>query len=110
MQPLFRRNAHFMALAGEVEKITNYRGWTPLFFRGRDLAEVYVVGDFSNWQKQKDCKLKKVGEDVWTINLALEKGQYRYKFVAGDDWLADPYNKQVETDPFGGKNSLLFVE
>jgi chromosome partitioning protein len=100
----------FMNLTNEVEKITSKSNWMPLFLRGKNLDEVFVVGDFNNWKKSDDYKLKKVGDDIWCINLLLDKGKYRYKFVAQGQWFADPYNKLSESDHFGGKNSLIIAE
>ena len=99
----------FNTLAEEVKDLSASASWAPLFFRGDRISEVYVVGDFSNWEKDEKFKLKKIGESLWNINLPLEKGKYHYKFVAGQDWTIDPYNDLTEDDPFGGKNSVLIV-
>jgi chromosome partitioning protein len=108
-KPKSRGAEDFTLLAKEVEEITNTLNWTSLFFKGQQFNQVYVVGDFNQWQKKEEFKLKRIGE-IWSINLKLEKGIYRYKFLAEDRWLSDPYNKLTENDPFGGKNSLLVVE
>lgn len=99
----------FTSLGHEVEKITSNSGWASLFLKGQDLSEVYVVGDFNNWQKEDQYKLRKAGDDTWALNIPLEKGQYRYKFVAQDKWFADPLNKMQEDDNFGGKHSILMI-
>ncbi len=100
----------FTDLACEVEGLSQQGSWAPLFFKGQSLSDVYVAGDFNNWKKDESFRLSKTGDDIWTINVPLEKGTYRYKFVAGDSWVTDPFNKLVESDEFGGKNSLLVVE
>jgi len=100
----------FTSLALEVEQLTKETKWSTLFFRSKQQHPVYVAGDFNNWQKDESYRLRKVGEDIWTINLPLQKGQYRYKFVSGDNWVPDPLNSDAEKDPFGGINSLLNVE
>jgi chromosome partitioning protein len=99
----------FLALAENIQQITSRGQWTSLFLKGSNFTDVYAVGDFNNWQKSEQFKLNKIG-DVWSINLPLEKGQYRYKFVAGNNWFADPHNTCAEDDSFGGKNSLLHIE
>ena len=105
------RGAHdFMSLAEEINSLTAAPTWTPLFLRGNDLSEVYVVGDFTDWKKNENFKLNKIGDDLWSINLQLNKGRYRYKFLVGQNWIIDPYNKKTEDDPFGGKNSVLTVK
>ncbi|MCP4652890.1 MAG: AAA family ATPase [Candidatus Omnitrophica bacterium] len=105
-----RGGQDYKNLTDEIEAMTRLASWAPLFYRDKDLSDVYVVGDFNGWQKNNSYKLKKIGNDIWSINLPLSKGEYRYKFVAGDSWVIDPYNKLTEKDPFGGKNSLLLIE
>jgi chromosome partitioning protein len=100
----------FLALSQELISLTSDTNWAHLFLKGHELNDVYVIGDFNNWQKDEKYKLKKIGADIWSLNLALEKGKYRYKFLAGDAWLADPHNKLAEDDSFGGKNSLLIID
>lgn len=108
--PKSRGAEDFMNLANEIEGLTAQGGWVPLFVKAKDLNEVFVVGDFNNWQVTDTYKLHRVGSDIWSINLFLGKGTYRYKFVAQDRWFTDPYNKLAENDQFGGKNSLLVSE
>jgi chromosome partitioning protein len=109
-KPKSRGAKDFMDLAEEIEKLTTNLTWASLFLKGKDFEEVYVVGDFNDWRKEENYKLKRIGTDIWGINLPLEKGKYRYKFLTQEKWLTDPHNKLTEDDPFGGKNSLLFVE
>lgn len=109
-KPDSRGAEDFTLLADEINNLTGQTTWASLFLRGKNLEEVYVIGDFTNWQKQDKYKLNRTSEDLWSINLPLEKGNYRYKFLSGESWLPDPYNKIKERDPFGGINSVLVVE
>jgi len=108
--PEARGAEDFTALAVEVEQMTRDTTWSTLFYKGQSLNSVYVAGDFNNWQKDENYRLKKVGDEIWAINLPLQKGRYRYKFVANDNWVTDPLNTLAEKDPFGGTNSLLDVK
>ena len=108
--PKSRGAEDFSALTKEIETITSKQNWASLFLKGRDLSDVYVVGDFNNWKKTEDYKLNQVGSDLWSINLSLEKGTYRYKFVVQNKWFPDPYNKLTESDHFGGRNSLIITK
>ena len=100
----------FAALAEEIINTTSNTTWAQLFLKGDAFGEVYAIGDFNNWQKEEKYKLRKVGDDIWSLNIPLEKGKYRYKFLAGNAWIADPHNKLVEDDSFGGKNSLIIID
>jgi chromosome partitioning protein len=109
--PESRGAQDFLEMAQEIEGLTKSTSWAPLFFRSNDVEDVYVVGDFNNWQKEQNYRMKKIGDGLWSVNLPLQKGQqYRYKIVAGENWIADPSNKACEKDPFGGINSLLRVD
>lgn len=109
-KPDSRGAEDFMKLSQEIVNITSKTEWTQLFLKGEQLNEVYVIGDFNNWKKEEKYKLKKIGSDIWSLNIPLEKGKYRYKFLSGNTWLPDPHNKLVEDDSFGGKNSLIIIE
>ncbi|MCM8832216.1 MAG: AAA family ATPase [Candidatus Omnitrophica bacterium] len=107
-KPNSRGAEDFYNLACSVEKITSQNNWISLFLKDNSFSEVYVVGDFNNWNKDQKYKLSKIG-DIWSINLALDKGKYCYKFINQDNWFYDPHNNLTELDPFGGKNSVLIV-
>ena len=109
-KPDSRGAEDFIALTEEIVKITSLSNWTSLFLKGEKFSEIYVVGDFNNWRKDERYKLNKVAEDIWSINIPLEKGKYRYKFLEGNTWFSDPHNTLAEDDAFGGKNSLLLID
>ncbi|MFH1767615.1 MAG: AAA family ATPase [Candidatus Omnitrophota bacterium] len=104
-----RGAADYTTLCDEISKKVNNASWIPLFFKGKEIKEIYVVGEFNSWQKSESYKLKKLNIDTWFINLPLKKGTYRYKFVADEKWINDPVNALKEDDAFGGINSVLLV-
>ena len=69
------------------------------------VREVGIAGDFSAWAI---LELEESG-GVFSLDLNLETGTYRYKFIADGVWRSDPANPRRETDPFGGENSVLAV-
>jgi len=120
----------YLQLAEEIIKVTGAEAHQPLDtglsnrkilnrisdntkvnlrFKSRDFNEVFVVGEFNNWRADSNSKLNKLDVDTWAIDLALEKGTYRYKFIADGNWINDPANPTEEKDPFGGINSILSV-
>lgn len=70
------------------------------------VREVGLAGDFSSWAI---LELQDQG-GVFSLELPLETGKYRYKFIADGVWLSDPANPLREQDPFGGENSILIVQ
>jgi hypothetical protein len=68
---------------------------------------VALVGDFNGWHPEQ--RLHQVEPGVWSVNVALEPGVYRYVFVIdGKAWRLDPLAPRV-TDGFGGASSRLSV-
>ena len=100
----------YQELADEFEKATKNAKIVKCCYKGKDVKNVYLIGEFNDWEKNEKFKLKKVNNDTWVIDLFLAKGKYRYKFIADNKWIRDPSNVLVEDDSFGGKNSILFVK
>jgi hypothetical protein len=70
---------------------------------------VQIAGDFNNWQPQKTA-FKSTQDGKWELAIALAPGKYRYRMVVDGQWQQDPYNEQVELNPFGEYNSILEVK
>ena len=73
-----------------------FRTWAPSAY------EIYVVGDFNNWQKTNP--MKKITEmGVWEClvetELSLENTPYKFLIIskAGEHYKADPYARYSET-------------
>lgn len=75
----------------------------------QDAKEVHLVGDFNNWSVSKDSLLWQKESGVWQKRMALEPGRYRYKYVIDGRWTIDPSNDQVESNPYGGMDSVLEI-
>lgn len=73
-----------------------------------DAREVFLAGDFNGWNATAQPLAKGDG-GVWTVTLALDPGQYEYKYVVDGQWREDPDNPEKKSDPFGGSNSLLTI-
>ena len=72
--------------------------------------KVQIAGDFNNWQPEQ-TSMKNVGDDgKWQLTLPLGPGKYRYRLVIDGQWQQDPYNEQLEINPFGEFNSVLEVK
>jgi chromosome partitioning protein len=72
-------------------------------------ANVQVAGDFNGW-KPEDAPMTKVNENgMWQVKMQLGKGRYKYRLVVDGQWQQDPYNTNVEMNPYGECNSVLEV-
>jgi chromosome partitioning protein len=72
-------------------------------------ATVLIVGDFNGWSaEQGEMKFAKE-EEAWQCFVPLPPGQYHYKFIVNNEWIADPSNPCQEDNAFGGKNSVIHI-
>ncbi len=70
---------------------------------------VQIAGDFNNWQPQQTI-LKASKDGKWELAMELAPGKYRYRMVVDGQWQQDPYNGNVEANPYGEYNSILEVK
>ncbi|HBG27104.1 MAG: hypothetical protein A2Y10_00215 [Planctomycetes bacterium GWF2_41_51] len=70
---------------------------------------VQIAGDFNNWQPQQTI-MKAAKDGKWELALELAPGKYRYRMVVDGQWQQDPYNGNVEVNPYGEYNSILEVK
>ncbi len=77
--------------------------------RRDDVSNVFVVGDFNNWQADDASRMSKVN-GVWKRRLKLKPGTYRYRLVVDGIWQEDPTNPETWENPFGERDSVLNVK
>ena len=71
---------------------------------------VQIAGDFNNWQPEQSIMKNPGNDGKWQLTLPLGPGKYRYRLVVDGHWQQDPYNEQLEVNPFGEFNSILEVK
>ena len=69
---------------------------------------VQLAGDFNDWTLD-GSEMEAVGL-VWKKTLKLAPGRYRYRYVIDGEWHSDPHNAVVDPSPFGGEDSVLFLD
>lgn len=74
-----------------------------------EAKEVYIAGDFNNWQVDKSSLMKQAN-GRWTKRINLPCGRYNYRFVVDGRWIEDPQSPVKEINPFGELNSLIEVK
>ena len=85
-----------------IQVTLNYRPY-------REIAQVALVGNFNNWDKNIDHMVKQP-DGSFKFTFFLNPGVYHYKFVLNDiEWIPDPANPERVPDSQGGENSLLRV-
>ena len=74
-----------------------------------EASSVVLVGDFTNWEKDRIRLSDPDNDGVWETNLKLKKGEiFKYNFIIdGEGWIIDPNSPINIDDGFGGKTSLV---
>ncbi|HET98566.1 MAG TPA: glycoside hydrolase family 13 [Desulfurivibrio alkaliphilus] len=73
-----------------------------------DADEVYLVGDFNNWENGKG-KMRKLKSGLHKKSLKLKPGRYEYRFVVDGQWWTDPNNSLRCPNAFGEENSVIEI-
>ena len=71
-------------------------------------TQVCIVGSFNEWDTTADS-LQRNGQGVWECTLALEAGEYQYRFIVDGIWWDDPANPMKCYNEFGTKNCIIIV-
>jgi hypothetical protein len=67
--------------------------------------EVYVAGNFNNWNKN-ELKMQSA-PGGWSLPVYLKDGTYSYKFLVDGNWISDPSNKITREDENKNLNSVV---
>ena len=70
-------------------------------------AEVFLAGDFNDWNPRSHRMTRKDG--AFQKRLKLAPGQYEYKFVVDGEWKTDPAATEQRPNDFGSMNSVVRV-
>jgi len=98
------------SLYKELQKIlySNVYAKEKIFnFYAPDAKDVYVVGDFNNWEINEDARLLRIKSGVWEHKIFLSPGHYRYKFIVDGLYFEDPENPHKEPNPYGNCDSVF---
>ena len=69
---------------------------------------VFLAGNFNQWNLSSH-PLKKDKRGIWKISLALNPGQYEYRFHVDGEWQNDSNCSSFVENPFGTLNCLKIV-
>ena len=70
---------------------------------------VAIAGDFNGWNPEQTKLAADDNLKVWQTLVTVPPGRYRYRLVVDGQWVKDPYNQTVETNPFGELNNVIEV-
>ena len=72
-------------------------------------AKVAIAGDFNGWNPAAGVMKLNESLGIYELTLRLPAGAYQYRLVVDGAWMADPYNRNRTTNPFGEPNSVLEI-
>jgi len=78
-------------------------------FLAPEAKEVYLAGDFNNWNIGTH-PMKKYKDGRWKTILPLEPGKYEYRFFIDGRWENDPACSCCIPNEFGSQNCVRIVE
>jgi len=81
---------------------------TFIFNSNPGAKNVYLVGDFNQWDP-KSKRMMKNKDGSFQTNVRLSAGEYQYKFIADGVWLSDPDAQRQVMNPYGTLNSVITV-
>jgi 1,4-alpha-glucan branching enzyme len=73
-----------------------------------EAKEVYLVGEFNDWDPRSDRMTKRQGAFQKAKRLA--PGEYQYKFLIDGQWYCDPAASKQVPNKFGTSNSVVRVK
>ncbi|MBP5641210.1 MAG: glycogen-binding domain-containing protein [Victivallales bacterium] len=73
-------------------------------------SQVYLAGDFNNWNTMEFALVDKNGKGEYAISLPLEPGCYQYKFFVDGVWCMDDNNPEVVISQMGTINNVIIVK
>jgi len=82
---------------------------TAFVLKAPQAQSVYVTGSFNDWSLDENCRLNNK-DGLWTLDLNLKPGVYRYQFIVDGKWQEDPANTHTERNSFGDINSVIEVK
>jgi 1,4-alpha-glucan branching enzyme len=78
-------------------------------FQAPEAQEVYLAGDFNNWDTSTNL-MKKDKKGIWKTILSLTPGRYEYRFLVDGNWENDPTCSCCVPNEFGSQNCVRIVE
>jgi 1,4-alpha-glucan branching enzyme len=70
-------------------KLTEKVGKTEFSFSAPQARSISTAGDFNQWNPSSHS-MKMDDDGIWRISIALNPGQYEYRFFVDGEWQNDP--------------------
>ena len=95
-------------IAGKHSPVKNYV--VRFVYENGDAHTVRILGDFNAWNSEHTEMNRIPNTDIWTAEVVLSEGLYRYGFLIDNtQWALDPVAKINVKDDFGKESSLIIL-
>jgi chromosome partitioning protein len=72
-------------------------------------ASVAIAADFNGWSAAAHPMRYNEALGVHEASVPLPPGTYEYRLVVDGAWIADPFNPDTRSNPYGGTNSRFVI-
>jgi 1,4-alpha-glucan branching enzyme len=79
-----------------------------VLLRAPQAKEVFLLGDFNNWDP-KTPPMRKNGHGLWKTTMLLTSGRYEYKLLVDGQWRLDRNNPNRVLNSLGSENNVLMI-
>ena len=79
-----------------------------ILLRAPEAKEVFLLGDFNNWDPQT-APMRKDGHGLWKMSMLLAPGTYEYKLLVDGQWRLDANNPNRTLNALGTENNVLVI-
>ncbi len=90
--------------------VRNGRRGVEFFAPGGAGFRMMLAGSFNDWDPELAVMSYDPRRGGYAVTLELASGEYEYKYVRGDEWLADDGNPNFTANDFGTLNSVVRVD
>ena len=103
LDDFYQEAENFMANMSSKMKAQTFSLLAP------EAKNIYVIGDFNNWNVNESNRLQKMPDGRWEKRIALKPGIYKYKFIVDGEWRHDSNNSKTISNNVGGIDSVLVI-
>lgn len=79
-----------------------------ILLRAPEAKEVFLLGDFNNWDAQSGL-MREDGHGAWKTSMLLAPGRYEYKLLVDGQWRLDANNPNRALNALGTENNVLVI-
>jgi 1,4-alpha-glucan branching enzyme len=106
---IMKSTSHHISLGSGLPLLPAARpGKIEIVYRQNGAEEVFIAGDFNQWNP-RSTPLRKDTNGDWRASLLLRPGPHEYRLVVDGEWRNDPRAVRSVANPFGSLNSVVQV-